>query len=91
MQAYDRLILTDDEISINLMIEGLNVNAANHVDPARLEVNQSVKAQIQEAKKEKETLEKEDFVNMMESILFDNTEAFKAEIKASFEKQRGSE
>lgn len=45
-QAFDRLVLDDEAITITELIGGLEVNASNHVDQVRVQVNRNVIANL---------------------------------------------
>ena len=68
-ESYERLLIGDDFITVSLLLTGLQVNEAVHVDRTRLSVNRSMISSLKQFQRKKEFLKKEDFVELIEDAL----------------------
>ena len=92
-ETWERLILDQSDLNIRVVIEGLNVQEAAHVCPVKIQANHNIIKALKAFKKvkEKETMEKQEFIEVINDAMQDSDEVILEEIMSEFEKNRKSE
>ena len=92
-ETWERIILDQSDLNINVVIEGLNVQEAAHVCPVKIQANHNIITALKSFKKEKEkeTMEKQEFIDVIIDAMQMSDEVILEEILGDFEKNRKSE